>query len=63
MDAAFFLTTGDQAPFSSPDDVLNLTHKELAFWVQKLSDMYKQQQAQMAQNAAKNRSKGSRRRR
>jgi hypothetical protein len=46
-DAAFFLCTGEQAPFSGFSEVLELEREELLYWVNKLSELYKKQKEEM----------------
>jgi hypothetical protein len=50
---AFFLCTGEQAPFSSAAEVDKLTPSERNFWVTKLSEMYKKQQEEMEKAKSK----------
>ena len=58
---AFFLTTGEQAPFSSAKDVYDLTVNSRQFWVKELSNTYEKQKEEMQKQQAKN--KAPRRRR
>lgn len=44
---AFYLSTGEQAPFKSAVEVYNLTSKQRNFFVRKLSDLYQKQQEEM----------------
>ena len=46
-DVAFFLCTGEQAPFKSPSEVDDLTPEQRNYWVSKLADSYKKQQEAM----------------
>ena len=44
---AFYLSVGEQAPFSSVEEVYKLTAKRRNFFVKKLSDLYEQQQEEL----------------
>lgn len=44
---AFYLTTGEQAPFSSVSEVYKLTTRRRNFFVKKLSDLYRKQAEEM----------------
>jgi hypothetical protein len=46
-DAAFFLCTGEQAPFSGISEVFQLERHELLYWVDRLSELYKKQKEEM----------------
>ncbi len=56
-EVSFFLTTGSDAPFSSPTEVLNLTPSSRDFWVRKLSDMYTKQKEEMDKAKSKSKSR------
>lgn|GEM_PF-3933160 len=44
---AKFLTFGEQAPFSSLQEVLNLTPRDRGWWVKEVSESYEKQQKEM----------------
>lgn len=58
----FFLSTGEQAPFSNPESVYDLTVSSRNFWVSELSNTYKKQNEEMKKNQAKSKGRKPRKR-
>jgi hypothetical protein len=56
-EVAFFLSVGEQAPFSGASEIDELTPKQREFWVKKLSDTYKRQKEEMEKANAKSKGK------
>jgi hypothetical protein len=50
---AKFLTFGEQAPFSSLQEVLNLTPTSRAWWIKDVSETYERQQKEMEKSQSR----------
>lgn len=56
-DLVFFLTVGEFAPFSSADEIDELTPKRRDYFIKKLGDLYQKQKEDMEQAKARQKSR------
>jgi hypothetical protein len=51
-DSIFFLCTGEQAPFSSHEEILRMPVATRNYFVRKLADTYERQRQEMEKNSS-----------
>lgn len=54
-DSIFFLCTGEQAPFSSREEVLRMPVATRNYYVKKLADTYERQRQEMEKSSSRKR--------
>jgi len=54
-DSIFFLCTGEQAPFSSREEVLRMSVSTRNYYVKKLADTYERQRQEMEKSSSRKR--------
>lgn len=56
-DSIFFLCTGEQAPFSSREEVLRMAVSTRNYYVKKLADTYERQRQEMEKSSSSSKRK------